>query len=98
MKISTNLLAGAGLAALLLATPASAAEDEILIGGALSLTGIQAPLDTPGFKGAQVAIKALNDAGGLLGKKVKFVNIDGKSDPVVVGNVAVELIDDGAPT
>lgn len=96
MTIRTVTLAGASLAALLLAAPANAATDEILIGGALSLTGVQAPLDTPGFKGAQVAVKALNDAGGLLGKKVKFVNIDGKSDPVTVGNVAVELIDDGA--
>ena len=92
----TSFLTGAGLAALLLATPAIAADDEIVIGGALSLTGVQAPLDTPGFKGAEVAIKAINDAGGLLGKPVKFVNIDGKSDPVTVGNVAVELIDQGA--
>ena len=91
-----SMLAYTGLAALLLAAPANAASDEILIGGALSLTGVQAPLDTPGFKGAQVAVKALNDAGGLLGKKVKFINIDGKSDPVTVGNVAVELIDKGA--
>lgn len=96
MTIRKNMLAYAGFAALLLAAPANAADNEILIGGALSLTGVQAPLDTPGFKGAQVAVKALNDAGGLLGKTVKFVNIDGKSDPVTVGNVAVELIDKGA--
>ncbi|MEM7226116.1 MAG: ABC transporter substrate-binding protein [Pseudomonadota bacterium] len=96
MTIGTRVVVGFGLAALLLATPAVAADDEILIGGALSLTGVQAPLDTPGFKGAEVAIKAINDSGGLLGKKVRFVNIDGKSDPVTVGNVAVELIDDGA--
>jgi branched-chain amino acid transport system substrate-binding protein len=96
MTTRKSILAYAGLAALLLAAPANAASDEILIGGALSLTGVQAPLDTPGFKGAKVAVKALNDAGGLLGKKVKFVNIDGKSDPVTVGNVAVELIDKGA--
>lgn len=96
MAMQIKFLAGVGIAALLLAPPAMAAEDEILIGGALSLTGIQAPLDTPGFKGAQVAVKALNDAGGLLGKTVKFINIDGKSDPVIVGNVAVELIDEGA--
>ncbi len=96
MTIRKSMLATAGIAALLLAGPANAASDEILIGGALSLTGVQAPLDTPGFKGAQVAVKALNDAGGLLGKKVKFINIDGKSDPVTVGNVAVELIDKGA--
>jgi len=96
MTTRKSILAYAGIAALLLAAPADAAEDEILIGGALSLTGVQAPLDTPGFKGAKVAVKALNDAGGLLGKTVKFVNIDGKSDPVTVGNVAVELIDKGA--
>ncbi len=96
MTIRKCMLAYAGLAALLLAAPANAASDEILIGGALSLTGVQAPLDTPGFKGAEVAVKAINDAGGLLGKKVRFVNIDGKSDPVTVGNVAVELIDKGA--
>jgi len=96
MAMRMKYLAGTGLAAALLAAPAMAADHEILIGGALSLTGVQAPLDTPGFKGAQVAVKALNDAGGLLGKTVKFVNIDGKSDPVVVGNVAVELIDAGA--
>ncbi len=96
MAIQRLTLTSALLGALLLALPATAADDEILIGGALSLTGVQAPLDTPGFKGAQVAVKALNDSGGLLGKQVRFVNIDGKSDPVTVGNVAVELIDDGA--
>ncbi|MBN2428284.1 MAG: ABC transporter substrate-binding protein [Deltaproteobacteria bacterium] len=70
--------------------------EEIIIGGALCSTGVQAPLDEPGLKGAQVAVKAINDAGGLLGKKVKFVNLDGKSDPVTVGNIAVELLDKGA--
>jgi branched-chain amino acid transport system substrate-binding protein len=72
------------------------ASAEILIGGAICLTGIQAPLDEPGFKGAQVAVKQINDAGGLLGEQVRFLNIDGKSDPVTVGNAAVELIDQGA--
>ncbi len=86
---------GAALA-LPLGLPTAQAADEILIGGALSLTGVQAPLDEPGFRGAQVAVDYLNDNGGLLGKKVRFVNIDGKSDAVTVGNVAIELIDDGA--
>jgi len=72
------------------------AEEEVFIGGALSLTGIQAPLDEPTLRGAQVAVEALNDKGGILGKPVKFVNIDGKSDPATVGNVAVQLIDQGA--
>jgi branched-chain amino acid transport system substrate-binding protein len=81
---------------LITANSVLADSDEILIGGALSLTGVQAPLDEPGFKGAQVAVKHLNDTGGLLGKKVKFVNMDGKSDPVTVGNITVQLIDEGA--
>lgn len=80
--------------ALGVALPAFA--DEIIIGGAICLTGVQAPLDEPGFKGAQLAVKAINDAGGLLGKQVRFINVDGKSDPVTVGNAAVEVIRQGA--
>ncbi len=85
---SLRLLAPVALAlASAVASLPSRAADEILIGGALCLTGIQAPLDEPGLKGAEVAVKAINDAGGVLGKKVRFVNLDGKSDPVTVGNV-----------
>jgi branched-chain amino acid transport system substrate-binding protein len=69
---------------------------ELIIGGALSLTGIQAPLDVPGLKGAQVAVDYLNSKGGILGREVKFINLDGKSDPVTVGNVIVQLIQKGA--
>ncbi len=68
----------------------------ILIGGALSLTGIQAPLDEPGLRGAELAVEELNRTGGILGRPVEFVNLDGKSDPVTVGNVAVDLISRGA--
>ena len=73
-----------------------AAGDRILIGSTLSLTGIQAPLDEPGLRGAQLAVKELNKKGGILGKQVDLINLDGKSDPVVVGNVALELIQKGA--
>ena len=94
-KLKPALL-GAAAALLLLGAHAQAQDDKIMIGGAMSLTGVQAPLDTPALKGAEVAVKYLNDNGGLLGKQVELVNIDGKSDPVTVGNVAVELIDKGA--
>ena len=90
-------LMAAAMAGLMVAS-AQAADDKITFGGALCLTGVQAPLDTPGYKGAQVAIKALNDAGGVLGKPVEFVNIDGKSDPVTVGNAAVGPCRSGGPT
>jgi branched-chain amino acid transport system substrate-binding protein len=82
--------------ALLATSGALAAEDEIVIGGALCLTGIQAPLDEPGLRGAELAVKVINANGGVLGKKLRFVNLDGKSDPVTVGNNAAQLIAEGA--
>lgn len=71
-------------------------QDTITLGASLSLTGIQAPLDEPGLRGAELAIKVLNDGDGILGKQVKLINLDGKSDPVTVGNNAIQLIDEGS--
>jgi branched-chain amino acid transport system substrate-binding protein len=96
MKRSIQSISSAAIAALVFAGTAQAQDDTIIIGGAMCQTGVQAPLDTPGVLGAQVAVKYINDNGGLLGKKVEFINVDGKSDPVTVGNAAVELIDKGA--
>ena len=70
--------------------------DKIIIGAALCQTGIQAPLDEPALRGAQLAVDLLNEEGGILGKQVELKNIDGKSDPVTVGNAAKQLIDEGA--
>ena len=68
----------------------------IKIGAALCLTGIQAPLDEPALKGAQVAVDEINKKGGVLGKQLELINLDCKSDPVTTGNAAVQLIDQGA--
>lgn len=77
-------------------TSAPAEEGKIIIGAALCLTGIQAPLDEPALRGAQLAIDVINQKGGVLGQKVELINLDGKSDPVTVGNAAVQLIQQGA--
>jgi branched-chain amino acid transport system substrate-binding protein len=74
----------------------AAGDDTIIIGSALCQTGIQAPLDEPALRGAQLAVDELNKNGGILGKTVELVAMDGKSDPVTVGNVAKQLIDEGA--
>jgi len=96
MTISHPFFKAAVAAGVLLASTLSTAADKIIIGSALSMTGAQAAFDIPGYQGAQVAVKYLNDNGGLLSKPVEFINIDGKSDAVTVGNVTVELIDKGA--
>ncbi len=91
------LALGAALSGAPCAGAAGAEEKKpLVIGGALSLTGVQAPLDMPGLKGANVAVAELNAKGGVLGREVKFINLDGKSDPVTVGNVTVQLISQGA--
>ncbi len=69
---------------------------EIIIGASLCLTGIQSPLDEPILRGAQLAVDELNASGGVLGKQLKLVNLDGKSDPVVVGNNGEQLVAQGA--
>ena len=93
-----TLLAALLIVSLLLpacgAAPAQAGN--IKIGAALCLTGIQAPLDEPALKGAQVAVDEINKKGGVLGKQLELINLDCKSDPVTTGNVAVQLIDQGA--
>jgi branched-chain amino acid transport system substrate-binding protein len=94
LRRSFRAALGAVAFSLVLANVASAA-DEILIGGTLCLTGIQAPLDEPGLRGAELAVKAINKAGGVLGKKLRFVNLDGKSDPVTVGNNGAQLTAQG---
>jgi len=73
-----------------------ATDEPIIIGSALCQTGIQAPLDEPALRGAQLAVDELNKNGGILGRTVELKAMDGKSDPVTVGNVAKQLIDEGA--
>jgi branched-chain amino acid transport system substrate-binding protein len=92
LALSVGLI-GYGSSSAQEATPSG---EPILIGGALSVTGIQAPLDEPGLRGAELAVEELNRTGGVLGRPVEFVNLDGKSDPVTVGNFAVDLINRGA--
>ena len=70
--------------------------DTILIGGALSVTGIQAPLDAPAIEGIQVAVDEINANGGINGKKLEFRNLDSKSDPSTASEVAKQLINQGA--
>lgn len=73
-----------------------AAAKPVLIGGALALTGINAPIDEPAMRGIQLAVDELNAKGGILGRQVEFVNLDSKSDPVTSSNVGVQLVERGA--
>ena len=63
----------------------------IKIGMIYNMTGSQASLDTPSANGAKLAVKEINAAGGVLGKKITLVAYDGKSDAATIGNSATQL-------
>ncbi len=85
------------LSPLLAFAPANAQDDDpIIIGAPVNLTGWMAAYDQPPLDGAKLAVKKINEAGGVLGRPLKIIEVDGKTDPATVGNAALEVIDDGA--
>jgi urea transport system substrate-binding protein len=74
-------------------TPAPAAETEpIKFGLLFSLSGPLRDTGRSAIDAAQLAIRELNDKGGVLGRKVQWVIKDGKSDPSVFREQAEILL------
>lgn len=71
-----------------------AAGDEIVIGANFELTGNVAQYGANANNGLKLAIKEINDAGGINGKKIKLVEADAKSDAAESVNAATKLISD----
>lgn len=69
-----------------------AASNEILIGVAGPHTGANAPFGLQLWKGAEAAIKDINDAGGILGKKLRAVKADDACVPAQAKTVANKLV------
>ena len=69
------------LAAALALAPGLAAADEIIVGSSLGLTGYGSITDGHWRDGLTIAIDAVNEKGGVLGKKLKLVYEDNKSTP-----------------
>ncbi|MGB3541032.1 MAG: ABC transporter substrate-binding protein [Mesorhizobium sp.] len=79
---------------LLLASGAASAADTISVAGLFNLTGSQASLDEPTLQGAQLKVKEINDAGGVLGgQMLNIISYDTKSkqaDSATAAKRAVE--------
>ncbi len=91
MRLHTAFAVGLSLAAGL-ATSAALAADTIKIGAPFNITGALSSLDAPALNGAKLKVKEINDAGGVLGKKLDLVVYDTKTDPTVIASVASQLI------
>lgn len=78
--------------------PAEAADADgpLVIGLVSSHSGYQAPIDSPAERAAKLAADDINSGGGILGRKIKFVFRDAKSDPAQSATGATEVLDKGA--
>ena len=72
-----------------------AGAETVKIGVIENLTGSMASLDQPSLNGVKLALKEINDAGGVLGKKVEIIVRDGKSDPATLATVVEEILGKG---
>jgi branched-chain amino acid transport system substrate-binding protein len=70
----------------------AAAADEILIGHYASITGSEATFGESTDNGIRLAVKEINAAGGLNGKKLKVLTNDTKSDSKEAGNCVTRFI------
>ncbi|MDD4321177.1 MAG: ABC transporter substrate-binding protein [Acidaminococcaceae bacterium] len=85
--LMTTMFAGCGGA-----KKDAAKSDEIVIGAHFELTGGVANYGKSTLNGVQLAIEQANAKGGVLGKKIKLVQGDNKSEPAEAGNIATKLI------
>jgi branched-chain amino acid transport system substrate-binding protein len=76
----------------------AAAQDTIKIGAPFNVTGALSSVDAPALNGAKVKVKEINDAGGVLGKKLELVVYDTKTDPTVIAATASQLINQNKVT
>lgn len=72
----------------------SSSGDEIVVGSNFELTGNHAQYGSNAAKGFKLAVKEVNDAGGVNGKKIKIVEADSKSETAESVNAATKLISD----
>ncbi len=72
------------------------AADTIKLGVAGPHSGDLAPYGIPAMKAAQLVVKKINAAGGVLGKQVELLIQDDQCKPEIATNTATKLVTDGA--
>ncbi|MDV7270278.1 ABC transporter substrate-binding protein [Thioclava sp. A2] len=77
-----------------LAVPAMA--EDITVGFAIAKSGWMEAYDTPAATAAKIRIDEINAAGGLLGRQVKWVEADTKTDRQQSARAGLQVLDEGA--
>lgn len=86
-------IASAILAAVVGAAPSRAADEPIRIGSFLSLTGPASFLGDPELKTLRLFVDRINEAGGVLGRKLTFVHYDDGSEAAKANGFVKRLIE-----
>lgn len=94
-RLFTSGLVAAGLL-LIASAPPARADGDIVVGLALALSGGFAAYDDNGAKMTQVWIDEMNAKGGLLGRKLRAVFADTKSDRAEGAKAGQEVVRQGA--
>src|SRR5438874_360545 len=81
---------------LALAQPLLAQTQPIKIVGLVELSGTGATSGTNFNDGVKLAVKEINAAGGILGRKVDYTSSDTQSQPQTAKALAVKAVDEGA--
>ena len=89
-----TLLATAGTLALAAALPVAAQTQTVKIAVLQELSGAGATAGTNARNGAMMAIKEINEAGGILGRKIEATVADTQSNPGVAKGLAAKAVDD----
>lgn len=97
MNLKTKIFGLLSALALVVTGPAAQAQSgDIVIGFANAKSGWVEAYDTPARRAALIRIDQINAAGGLLGRKLKVVEADTKSDRAQSAKAGLELLDAGA--
>ncbi|RWN18163.1 MAG: ABC transporter substrate-binding protein [Mesorhizobium sp.] len=84
------------LASMSIAYPALADDKTIVIGFATAESGFMEAYDKPAQEAALIRVDEINAAGGLLGKQIKVVKADTKSDRAEGAKAGLSVLDQGA--
>ena len=68
--------------------------EPVVVGSIWSQVGVAAPLGQAGLRGSQLAVKVINQEGGIFGHPLVLKNIDGQSDTTVISNAALRLVEE----
>ncbi len=84
------------LATALMALALPAAAEDITVGFAIAKSGWMEAYDTPAATAAKIRIDEINANGGLMGRQIKWVEADTKTDRQQSAKAGLQVIDEGA--